>query len=58
MTPAILLLITEVIRVVGEHLSTTGKYNSLTEDQARATAAKIGAALIDSLPTPEELEKS
>ncbi len=50
-------LISEIIKLTAMRLLEKGKFDTLTEEEAKAEALKIGNALSTSLPTPEDLEK-
>jgi hypothetical protein len=58
MTPAVAFLIAEGVKLLFQHLSSTGQLNTLTPEQADAMVAKLAASLPDILPSPEELEGS
>ncbi|MCI0422762.1 MAG: hypothetical protein L0312_26665 [Acidobacteria bacterium] len=58
MSPALAFLIAELVKLAVQRVSEQGKFNNLTEEEARAMAKQIGDALSVSLPTPEELASS
>lgn len=57
MTPAVVWLIAEMVRLAVEKIQATGKLNTLTQEEAEAMVAKMATGLPDTLPTPEDLEK-
>lgn len=56
MNPAISLLLGELVRIAMDRVMAAGKFNTLTEAEARLMAAEIGASLKTRLPSPEELQ--
>lgn len=56
MNPAVAFLIAESIKILLNRLHDSGKFNTLTEAEARQMADDIGASLATSLPSPGDLE--
>lgn len=56
MNPWTAWLISEIIKLTAQRLLEAGKFDSLTEEEAKAMALQIGGGLSSTLPSPEELE--
>lgn len=58
MSKAAAWLIAEMVKILIQRLNDSGKYQNLTEEDARTIIDQISASLSTSLPSPEDLEKS
>lgn len=58
MSPFVIFLLQEVVKVTLRRINDSGKYNSLTEDEAKQAIADISAGLSTSLPSPGDLEQA
>lgn len=56
MSPALAWLIAELTGMVVRRIADAGKFQNLTEEEARAIALDLGNSLSTNLPTPEQLE--
>lgn len=56
MSPALAWLIAELTKLAVLRVSEMGKFENLTEEEARQIALDFGKGLSTNLPTPEELE--
>lgn len=56
MSPYVPILISEGVKILVQHLQSVGKFETLTEEEARAYALRIGDKLSETLPSPEDLE--
>ena len=56
MSPALVLLIAELIKLALQRIQEAGKFDTLTEAEAKAIAKEIGATLATKLPSPADLE--
>lgn len=57
MNPAVAFLVAEMVKLLLQRLNDSGKYQNLTEADARAIIDEMSAALSTSLPSPEDLEQ-
>lgn len=57
MNPAVAFFIAEAIKIMLQRLHDSGKYNTLTEDEAKQMIVDISASLESTLPSPGDLEK-
>ena len=55
MSPAVAWLIAEMVKLALDRIAAQGKFETLTEEEARGMAKQIGDSLSVSLPTPEQL---
>lgn len=56
MSPWAIWLLQELIKLGIERLQDAGKFNTLTEEEAKAMFSQIVAALPERVKSPEELE--
>jgi len=57
MGPGVAFLIVELVKLGLNRVNQAGKFNTLTEDEAKAEFQAIAAGLPTTLPTPEQLEE-
>jgi hypothetical protein len=55
-SPALAWLISEMVKLTVQHVSEIGKFNTLTEEEAKQMSNSITESLEINLPTPEQLE--
>lgn len=55
-SPWVAWLISELTMLAVRRLQEAGKFDTLTEEEAKAMALQIGNSLSTNLPTPEDLE--
>lgn len=55
-SPSVAWLIAEVTKITLLHIMESGKFDTLTEQEAKDMAAKLTGGLSTNLPSPEELE--